>query len=107
YEPNLFAKNLAKKNKWNIGIGCTDEVFDGLHNSENNFYVPIMSGIKNYFSKLKSDLFIFSIEDKKLNISFDEIDGFMLVGGGLKKENIEYFLNFNKPVVVVDKKGKY
>ncbi|KLO24599.1 LacI family DNA-binding transcriptional regulator [Marinitoga sp. 1155] len=102
YEPNLFAKNLAKKNKWNIGIGCTDEVFDGLHNSENNFYVPIMSGVKDYFSKLKSNLFIFSIEDKKLNISFDEIDGFMLVGGGLKKEDIEYFLNYNKPVVVVD-----
>ncbi|SHE31602.1 transcriptional regulator, LacI family [Marinitoga hydrogenitolerans DSM 16785] len=102
YEPNLFAKNLAKKNKWNIAIGCTEEVFEGFKDSKNNFYLPIMSGIKEYFSKIKAEIFIFSIEDKKLNISFNDVDGFLLVGGGLKKEDIEFFLKYKKPVVVVD-----
>lgn len=102
YKPDFFAKNLAKKRFYEIGIGCPDEVFRGIESSEYQFYVKVFEGIQDYFSRKKCNYSIFPFNMMNEKNGFEEKDGFLLVGGGISGEIIEKFQDIGKPFVLVD-----
>jgi len=102
YTPDLFAKNLAKKRYWEIGIGCTDEVFRGIESRDYQFYLKVIEGIQKYFSRKKCNFTIFSVDSKNLEENIKGKQGFLLVGGGVTKKTIDFFQSIGKPVVLVD-----
>jgi len=102
YKPDIFAKNLAKKRFYEIGIGCPDEVFRGIESSEYQFYVKVFEGIQDYFSRKKCNYSIFPFSMLNERDGVEEKDGFLLVGGGISEGIIEKFQDIGKPFVLVD-----
>ncbi|WP_053001210.1 LacI family DNA-binding transcriptional regulator [Kosmotoga pacifica] len=102
YKPDVFAKNLAKKRFYEIGIGCPDEVFKGIESSEYQFYVKVFEGIQDYFSRKKCNYSIFPFSMMNERDGIEAKDGFLLVGGGISEEIIEKFQKIGKPFVLVD-----
>ncbi|KPU27257.1 hypothetical protein TR13x_05755 [Caloranaerobacter sp. TR13] len=103
YKPSLLARSLANKKTNLIGVVIPDV--------SNSFFSELVRGIQDYAGSksynilLCNTYFDHTKEIQYLNIlSEQEVEGIIFLTSKIVEEHVDFFRNFRKPVVIVNRK---
>jgi len=98
YSPSRVASYLAsRKLTFNIGIVAGKRLFRILSDKSDQFYTIVLNGIEAFFRSNNMRGELIPIDEFS-----NDFDGYLMIGGEIKENDVRSVKNRGKPVVLID-----